>query len=279
MVVDLVSSCVGKHQPDEEVHYATTRALLLASRSLAPHETFNHPVGVLFAISTTTLDPMGTMQRLYGQAIGTGAQAAPWMDGVQVFKFFVVVHDVAKAGRDLEDAKELLNAVKKTYGPHSTLLVINSRNPDASSSPLKTPTTDGPPLPPKDAPSPTAGKPWADPVQLSEIYNSAMGNLTLAPLGAIAAAQDSDSDAGNKSYGALLSPEDVTRIVAVVRELVVQSLVPWMEARIREWNEAYQSNRRGITGRIFGAGRKLFGASRPNSPSPAKDAGYNAAKG
>lgn len=45
---------------------------------------------------------MPTLQRLYGQAVGTGAQAAPWMDGVQVLKFFVVVHDVSKMGPDLE---------------------------------------------------------------------------------------------------------------------------------------------------------------------------------
>lgn len=87
---------------DEEQHYPVTRALLLNSRPLAPHETFNHPVGVLFAVSTSTPDPMATMTRLYGQAVGTGAQAAPWMDGVQVLKFFVVVHDISKMGPDLE---------------------------------------------------------------------------------------------------------------------------------------------------------------------------------
>lgn len=280
MVVDLISSCVAKHQPDEEVHYATTRSLLLASRPLAPHETFNHPVGTLVAISTTTPDPMGSLQRMYGQAIGTGAQAAPWMDGVQVLKFFVVVHDVAKAGRNMEKANELLNSVKKVYGPHSTLLVINSRRPDdaspidAISPSVKSP--NGPPLPPKDA-SPVSPQHWSDPAAVSEAYTAANSNFTLAPLTTLAAKMDSMPSP--KQYGALLTAEDISRIVALVRELVVQSLVPWMEARIREWNESYQSNRRGITGRIFGAGRKLFGGSRPNSPAPGKDAGYNVIKG
>jgi hypothetical protein len=85
--------------------------------------------------------------------------------------------------------------------------------------------------------------------------------------------------ARRKVYGQKLSAEDTQRLAALVRELVVQSLVPWMEARIREWNEVYSHNRRGITGRLFGAGRKLFG-SRSNSPAPnAPQAGYNAIKG
>lgn len=82
-----------------------------------------------------------------------------------------------------------------------------------------------------------------------------------------------------KLYGAKLTAEDTQRLAALVRELVVQSLIPWMEARVREWNEVYHQNRRGITGRLFGAGRKLFG-SRPNSPAPnAAQAGYNSVKG
>jgi hypothetical protein len=85
--------------------------------------------------------------------------------------------------------------------------------------------------------------------------------------------------ARRKLYAAKLNAEDTQRLAALVRELVVQSLVPWMEARVREWNEVYLANRRGITGRLFGAGRKLFG-SRPASPAPGTAAaGYNTAKG
>jgi hypothetical protein len=202
------------------------------------------------------------------------------MDGVQVFKFFVVVHDVAVAGRNLTQAKELLNAVKKAYGPHSALLVINSRGAPAESpaTPTAPTTSDAPPLPPKDGPGPGVSA-WSDPARVSGAYAAAMSSLALAPLSAIAQQQDQDQGTGDKTYAALLGAEDIWRIAALVRELVVQSLVPWMEARVREWNEAYQSNRRGLTGRIFGAGRKLFGGSRPTSPSPAKDAGYNATKG
>jgi hypothetical protein len=125
---------------------------------------------------------------------------------------------------------------------------------------------------------------------ISQVYASALSSLSLSPMSAASslvadgqAVSDTPSSASQsarrKMYGQKLSAEDTQRLAALVRELVVQSLVPWMEARIREWNEVYSHNRRGITGRLFGAGRKLFG-SRPNSPAPnAAQAGYNAVKG
>lgn len=277
IIVDLIGSCVGKHSPgrlpcrsrltsDEDMQYPTTRALLLSSRPLAPHETFNHPVGVMIAISTTTPDPLGTLTSLYGQAIGTGAQAAPWMDGVQVLKFFVVVHDVAKAGPSLVKAEELLASVKKAYGPHSTLLVINSRRDESEAGDVSTDVT--------TAAVDSDSQSNAD--ALSQIYATAMSSLTLSPMGAAALLEN---ESFPKQYAGKLTSDDVQRMIALVRELVVQSLVPWMEARIREWNEAYQSSRRGLTGRIFGAGRKLF-SSRPSSPSTTSGpAGYNSIKG
>ena len=123
---------------------------------------------------------------------------------------------------------------------------------------------------------------------MSQVYATALSSLTLSPMAAASAEMENGNGSVSgspvrtsrkKRYAALLTAEDTQRLVAVVRELVVQSLIPWMEGRIREWNEIYHSNRRGITGRLFGAGRKLFG-SRPNSPSPnAMQAGYNATKG
>jgi hypothetical protein len=165
--------------------------------------------------------------------------------------------------------------VKKAHGPHSTLLVINSQLEIRS-----------PPLSPDISTHPTMPLPRPfTPDQLnlsalSQVYASALSSYTLSPLSASAETTGSPSKPSRrKLYGAKLSAEDTQRLVALVRELVVQSLVPWMEARIREWNEVWQSNRRGITGRLFGAGRKFFG-SRPASPAVgAAPVGYNTVKG
>jgi hypothetical protein len=91
----------AEHGPEEEQHYPLTRSLLLSSRPLAPHETLNHPVGMLLAVSTATPDPLGTLGRLHGRAVGPMSQSVPWMDGLSVMKLFVVIHDVSKMGEDL----------------------------------------------------------------------------------------------------------------------------------------------------------------------------------
>ncbi|WWC68664.1 uncharacterized protein I206_102596 [Kwoniella pini CBS 10737] len=284
VTVDLISGFVGAKNPDDEQHYPITRSLLLSSRPLASHETFNHPVGVLFAVSTATPDPLGTLNKLHAQQISSAAQNVPWMDGQTVLRFFVVVHDVSMMGGDMAPAHELLANVKKAYGPHSTLLVINSQlehreppqSPDVSTHPSI-------PLPRPFTPE------QSNPSALSQVYASALSSLTLSPMAAASASlgEKAVSDTPfspsrpvrRKLYGHKLTAEDTQRLAALVREIVVQSLIPWMEARIREWNEVYHSNRRGITGRLFGAGRKFFG-SRPNSPSPGTTpTGYNTIKG
>ena len=189
------------------------------------------------------------------------------------------LQDEGAKGRLDDSANELLASVKKAYGPHCTLLVINSQverkeappSPDISKHP--------------SIPLPKVNQD-IDPSALSQVYASALSSLTLSPMVATSG-PDGENVANTSSsptkpsrrklYASKLTIEDTQRLAALVRELVVQSLVPWMEARIREWNEAYLSNRRGITGRLFGAGRKFFGASRP--ASPAVPTGYNAVKG
>ncbi|KAI9015852.1 ER-golgi trafficking TRAPP I complex 85 kDa subunit-domain-containing protein [Phycomyces nitens] len=68
-------------------------------------------------------------------------------------------------------------------------------------------------------------------------------------------------------YGRCLTVDDVQNTQLMVKELVVQSLVPFMERNVQHWNEQVASARRGITGRVFGAGRRFFGtSSRTSSP-------------
>lgn len=67
-------------------------------------------------------------------------------------------------------------------------------------------------------------------------------------------------------YGKCLTVDDIRAAKAMVREFVVQSLIPFMERNIQLWNEQVASARRGLTGRLFGASRRLFGSSS-RSPS------------
>lgn len=73
-------------------------------------------------------------------------------------------------------------------------------------------------------------------------------------------------EAPQMSYGRYMMPEDIEGIKMMMREFVVQSLIPFMERNIQHWNEQVASARRGLTGRLFGASRRLFGSTtRSNS--------------
>lgn len=63
---------------------------------------------------------------------------------------------------------------------------------------------------------------------------------------------------------AALSIETVDAIRTFVRELTVQSAIPFMERNIALWNDQIASSRRGIAGRLFSA-RKYFSSSRNNT--------------
>lgn len=58
-----------------------------------------------------------------------------------------------------------------------------------------------------------------------------------------------------------LHAEDHESLRNMVRELVVQSVIPFMERCINTWNDQIASSRRSLTGRFFGASRKYFTSS------------------
>lgn len=62
------------------------------------------------------------------------------------------------------------------------------------------------------------------------------------------------------TYAQYLDEKDIQSIQECIRGVVSQSVIPWMEARIREWNEVYSRSRKGVTAKLFGAGRRLFGS-------------------
>jgi hypothetical protein len=55
--------------------------------------------------------------------------------------------------------------------------------------------------------------------------------------------------------------EDTNALRIFTRELITQSVIPFMERCIATWNDQVASSRRGITGRFFSASRKYFASS------------------
>lgn len=65
------------------------------------------------------------------------------------------------------------------------------------------------------------------------------------------------------TYAQYLDEKDIQSIRECIRGVIVQSVIPWMEARVREWNEIHLRSRKGVAAKLFGAGRRLFGSGSP----------------
>lgn len=150
---------------------------------------------------------------------------------------------------------ELLASVKKVYGLDCCVLPINSAFNNAQDPATRNSVSDV----------------WATPpshTHPGSKRNSLIGN--------------GDERQPKGQYGAYLNEDDVKRLRAFVRGLVAQSLIPWMERCVSHWNESVTASRKGLTGRLFGAGRKFFGqaaTSKAGTAGNSEAANWNAAGG
>lgn len=68
---------------------------------------------------------------------------------------------------------------------------------------------------------------------------------------------------------------DATAIRAFIRELVVQSVIPFMENKVAVWNDQVASRRRGISGRFMSMSRRWAGFGSSSRSSIGGSAGGN----
>jgi hypothetical protein len=217
------------------------------------------------------------------------------MDGTvhSIQRFWLLVHDIAVSGGNLNksvsteisslqslsltlrcqtSAHTALAQVKKTFGPHAGLLVINSRAIEGTqtipTSPLAQVYIDSMNSLLHNDPFMRLGVLLTDNIVVKNVSPDADKHYAIARL--------KEGFEDHSSTACRLTSEDIDAIRGFLREYVSQSLVPWMEARVREWNEIYVNSRRGITGRLFGAGRKLFGSGRS---TPNQNLVYNSIRG
>lgn len=64
-----------------------------------------------------------------------------------------------------------------------------------------------------------------------------------------------------------LNEEDINALSLFTRELITQSVIPFMERSIATWNDQVASSRRGLTGRFFSASKKYFSSSSSKATS------------
>ncbi|KAJ5737014.1 uncharacterized protein N7483_002139 [Penicillium malachiteum] len=200
---------------------------ILSANPAAPHETFCHPVASVIAISSRNTAPLEALRQLYAES-STGAKRLPDWVHQEYLRYYVLVHDEERD--DITESTKLYDQMKRHFGLHCHLLRLRSSQcvvTDDDS--VQVPTCE-----------------WLSPQE--HLSGAGEAAETLVDLGTDGVPYLFESDA--------------TAIRAFIRELVVQSVIPFMENRVAVWNDQIASRRRGISGRFMSVGRRFmtFGA-------------------
>ncbi|KAJ1727778.1 hypothetical protein LPJ61_004399, partial [Coemansia biformis] len=188
------------------------------------HEAFMHPVACLLVASGSEDDPVGALRALQGHPAVRRVQQQSF-SGASVLLYHMLVHD----GRDtgvLQGIDHKFDQVRRALGQSSALLRINSSTELAE-----------------------AGGGGSDGSKISGIWSNSWS--TTRPLSA----------RPDGAFGAMLTMRDVAALRDAVKQMMVRSIVPHMQYQIRLLSDQTAHERRGITGRLFSAGRRYFGAS------------------
>ncbi|RDW79194.1 TRAPP III-specific subunit 85 family protein [Aspergillus mulundensis] len=241
----------GAIHPQDLVGLSSTSPLyklylrqLLSIASVSPHETFRHPVASVIAISSRNSAPLESLRQLYADT-NNGQRKVPEWIHPEYLRYYVLVHDEDRD--DITASTKLYDQMKRHFGLHCHLLRLRSN---------QCVVTDD------------------DSVQVPECeWLSPSERLSERPEPLV----DLDSD------GLLyLFDSDVMAIKGFVRELIAQSVVPFMENRVAVWNDQVASRRRGISGRFMSMSRKWAGfgsSSRSSSGSGGASGNYNVSQG
>lgn len=174
-----------------------------------------------------------------------------------VLRFYLLLHDCASATPTLDQSSDVLEQLKTHYGLNAALLPLNSRAPLGPTVQVET-----------EGMVTTSSHPSEEGELVAywgERYRSALG---------------SSQPASNFARG--LGLNDTESISSFLRSFTAQSLVPWMERSVQQWQLTLFDSRRGLTSRLWSGltpsstSRRLWGVGRTASlslaPSTAKSA-------
>lgn len=217
---------------------------LLSGIPLVPHETFSHPVACIMAISSRNSSPIEALRQLYDDSSRGQKRLPVWVNS-EYLRYYVLVHDEERD--DISKSMVLFEQMKRHFGLHCHLLRLRSSQCVLTDD-------DSVQLPPCE---------WISAAEeLAEIEARDL--------------EDHVEDAAPCIF-----ESDATAIRSFIREMVTQSVVPFMERCVTTWNEV-ASRRRGISGRLLGITKKwsLGGASRSTSGNAAgANSNYDAVQG
>ncbi|KAF9320941.1 Trafficking protein particle complex 8 [Podila horticola] len=315
------------HAPPEKVYpwYAKYRDVFFMTGGVSDHETFEHPVACVIAVSSLSPDPINEIHQLNNLSTPSIVFEKTFMDP-SLLKYYVLIHDCTKG--NLDNALEILDRMRRTFGLHCNILKINSVDPESASLPkdrnayiwarsvaqskllamghaAKDPSTTRNSLSSitsagvsgtladltsqrSSMSSPVYSTGNNSPIFAQNPVFSQLGNdeedgtfdqepLALPPSENQSLTLDLllRPEVPRESYGCCMSSEDINAIISVLREMLAQSIIPYMERNINHWNEQVAASRKGIAGRFrryFGTGSK-GPASAQQSPMAGPNGG------
>ncbi|GAO15292.1 hypothetical protein UVI_02041160 [Ustilaginoidea virens] len=212
-------------------YYSLYLRRLLYQTTVAPQETFAHPVACVIAISSRSDNPIEELRKLYAETTQANKHFPPWVDN-DYLRYYVLVHD--DENDDITRSMGFFEQMKRHLGFHCHLLRLRCS---------KSAETDDDSVPLPDSDWISAGE------ELARIDKSE---------------RDEDLETPPQH----IFESDATAIRTFVREMVTQSIVPTMERHVSVWNDQVASRRRGIAGRFMNLSRKWtgFGSSSRTSP-------------
>ncbi|KAL8692713.1 MAG: hypothetical protein Q9218_002302 [Villophora microphyllina] len=206
---------------------------LLSERMQVPYETFSHPVACIIAVSSRSSEPLEKIRQLYSASGHGNALIPPWV-GVDYLRYYVLVHDEDRD--DITASTALFDLMKRHFGLHCHLLRIRSeRCAEGDIDVVRLPKCQWMP---------------AD-EELKELKELGDGNAS-APV-------------------TLIFDSEAAAIRSMIREMLTQSVIPFMESRIVTWNDQVASKRRGIGGRFITLSKRWagFGSSKGSNGTTA----------
>ena len=187
-------------------------------------------VGVL-ALSTSHSDPLNALSYLWdltSPSSPTSQQGGQEYVNTEVLRYILLVHDVQGEG-SWEESKKLEDLVKKTYGVHVGLIPLFSGGSELARKEVD--------------------KLW--PVGKEEEGRGREEGIVglgyeLPPTTTTTTSHErknSIAEDESEQKGQELSLDDLERLKGFVRELVVQSIIPWIERTVTVLNEQVSHNK------------------------------------
>lgn len=250
---------------EEPVHIKHLRKLL-SSMSTVPYETFTHPVACIIAISSRNSAPIETLRQLYASTARESNLLPLWIS-TECLRYYVLIHD--EENDDITKSTALFDLMKRHFGLHCHLLRLRSSQC----------------VPTDDDVVQVPHCEWlAAEEELVKIHMA--GKLVTHTEAIVCKLIYEDRLEDLDDHDLYVHESDATAIRSFLREMVTQSIIPYMESRIMTWNDQVFSRRRGISGRFMSLSKRFAGLgsikatqSGTSAQSALSGSNYNALEG